>query len=313
MPYMKIFKNVLAFALVGFLLYKVGLADIWQQVSQITVPSIIYLMFISLVLVYISALKWKLFLEVYAEKVSIIKLFSLYLVGYFINLIIPSYVGGDAVRSWHIGKKVGQHQALAATVLERYTGIVAMLSMAFVFMWFIDVTMQIELLIAAMTLGCALASILILSPFFVAILEKLRLPEKIMRHFLRVRDALNLARTNIPLFSKALLLSYLFHTVAVVNVMAAAYAVGWTEVPVLSLFIVLPIILLIGSVPITPSGLGLQEGAYYFFLQSLGATSTEATAVALILRAKSYVLALIGGIIWLFIKKEKNVPPATTV
>ena len=60
----------------------------------------------------------------------VLHLFNLYLVGYFVNLFMPSYLGGDLVRSWYAGKEIGQHEALAATILERYTGFVAMIVLA---------------------------------------------------------------------------------------------------------------------------------------------------------------------------------------
>jgi uncharacterized protein (TIRG00374 family) len=298
-------KTILAAALLAYVIYKAGAADVWGQFAQITVLSIIFLLFISVVLIYISALKWKMFLEVFAEQISLGKLLILYLVGYFINLLLPSYVGGDAVRSWQIGKKVGQHEALAATVLERYTGVFAMLSMAFIFMWFINtVTFEIRLAVFVIMTTLVILTLLLLSPFFVVLLEKFKLPKKIVSHVSKIIDALHLAKSHVPLFAKALLLSYLYHAVAVVNVMAAAYAVGWKDAPFFSMFIILPLILTVGSLPITPSGLGLQEGAYFFFLQSLGATSSEATAVALVMRAKTYILAVFGGIFWYFLRKE---------
>ncbi len=71
-------------------------------------------------------------------------------------------------------------------------------------------------------------------------------------------------------------------------------------------FVVLPIVLLIGAVPITPNGLGLQEGAYFFFLQQLGATPDQAVAISLALRAKAYLLAVIGAGIWFGLKKESH-------
>ena len=299
----KYLKILFACLLIFLLLYQVGVAELINELSKISLAAVLYLVLISVLLIYISALKWKLFLEVFSHTVSVYKLFCLYLVGYFVNLLLPSYIGGDAVRSWQIGKKVGQHQALAATVLERYTGGLAMLSMAFIFMWLVSqITWQIRLAVLLVCLAYFLLSLFVISPYLTGVLKFLRLPENLIKHAVKIRDALNFARGNIRLFLSAMLLSYTFHIFTVVNVMAAAYAIGWYEAPFLDLVVVLPIILLIGSLPLTPSGLGLQEGAFFFFLQGLGATPGEAVAVAVILRAKSYLLALFGGVAWFFVR-----------
>jgi len=106
---------------------------------------------------------------------------------------------------------------------------------------------------------------------------------------------------------EALAVSLLFHSIPVVNTCAAAAAVGWYDVPVRELFVVLPIILLLGSLPITPSGLGIQEGAFVFFLTGLGASPAAALGVGVVLRAKSYLLALIGGAVWLAVRRDSAV------
>jgi uncharacterized membrane protein YbhN (UPF0104 family) len=101
-----------------------------------------------------------------------------------------------------------------------------------------------------------------------------------------------------PLLVRALGLSVVFHLLTVVNTAAVGMAVGWIDIPLEGLLVVVPLILLVGAIPISPQGLGIQEGAFMFFLHSLGATSAQALAIALVLRAKSYVLALLGGLLW---------------
>lgn len=304
----RILKSIIAALIVIFLIYKVGINDLIEQFSKLSLEAIIYLALLSVVLIYISAVKWQLFLKTFGEKISIIKLFCLYLIGYFVNLLLPSYIGGDAVRSWYVGKKVGQHEALAATILERYTGIFAMFTLAVISVWFVSlVTVEIKVTVVCMALGLVFATFLAMSESVYGFIDKFRFARKFTGHLRKVRDALNLARKSKVLVLKALILSFLFHSFTVLNTLAAAYAVGWESPPIIELFAILPIILLIGSLPLTPGGLGLQEGAFVYFLKGVGATSTEALALALILRAKSYVLAVFGGILWF------NMKPAETV
>jgi uncharacterized membrane protein YbhN (UPF0104 family) len=100
-------------------------------------------------------------------------------------------------------------------------------------------------------------------------------------------------------------LSFMFHVMTIVNTVAVARAVGWDGAPWGELFVVVPLILLVGAVPVSPQGLGIQEGAFVFFLQAAGASSAQALAVALVLRAKSYALALVGGVLWLGVRNQE--------
>jgi glycosyltransferase 2 family protein len=297
---------LLSIALLALLVYLTDYREILQALGEMTVGSVLYLMLISVLLIYISALKWQLFLAAFGSFIPALRLFRLYLVGYFVNLILPSFVGGDAVRSWYVGRTSGQHHAFTSTILERYTGFLAMVALAVVFVWFAEqATFEIKVLVLCVALGLAVGTFLALSTKALALFAKLPRTQPIIHHLHKVQAGLQLAARNKPLLVKALLLSVLYHSVTVVNTIAAGYVVGWDNAPVQELFVVLPLILIIGALPITPSGLGIQEGAFLYFLSTLGASPAQALGVALVLRAKSYVLAALGWICWLL---EKNRP-----
>ncbi|MFM1847581.1 MAG: hypothetical protein RL417_1055 [Pseudomonadota bacterium] len=298
-------QRIIAAVLVGALIFSVNIHELLGALSRLTVPLAVYLLYISGVLIYLSALKWKLFLESFGRSVSLVRLNALYYIGYFVNLLLPSHLGGDAVRSWYLGKSIGQHEAFAATILERLLGLVAMLGLGLVSMWFVPAaSWEVRGAIVAMAIGLAVAIGVILSRRCLELAQRLPRMERLVGHLHKVQGVLRAAASNRPVLLKALGLSLVFHSLTVVNTVAAAAAVGWYGVPYGELFVVLPIILLIGSLPITPSGLGLQEGAFLYFLTGLGATPAEALGVGVILRLKSYLLALVGGIVWWRVRRE---------
>jgi len=301
----KLVQNGFAVLLLLGLVYLADLKSLWGALSQLTFLAVFNLAVLAAALIYVSALKWKFFIEAFGRKVSVARLFGLYLVGYFVNLILPSYLGGDVVRSWYIGKDVGQHEALSATILERYTGLVGMVLLALAFMWFAgSVTWEIRLTVIGVACGLALATVLALSRRLLEKMERFAFLRGPLKHLSRIQDGLHLARENHSLLLKALALSLVYHTLTVFNTIAAGYAVGWLNPPFWELFVVLPLILLVGALPITPQGLGIQEGAFFFFLSSVGASPAQALGLALILRAKSYILALLGGLVWLKIRRD---------
>jgi glycosyltransferase 2 family protein len=303
----RLIKNCFAILLIVVLIYIVDVKQLWAALSELTVEILIYLGLLSILLVYISAMKWQYFLEALGSRVPVLHLFNLYILGYFVNLLLPSYVGGDVVRSWYAGKRVGQHEAFTATILERYTGFVAMLTMAVLFVWFVEqVTWQIKIAVLAVAAGLIFITFLALAPKTLECLDQYKKLGTVLEHLKKIQAGFRFAKEDHALLIKTLLLSFLFHIFTVVNAAAAAYAVGWCDPPIKDLFVVLPLIMLIGAIPVAPSGLGIQEGAFFFFLSSIGATPAQALGVGIILRAKSYILALVGGLIWLRIKNKPD-------
>lgn len=292
--------------LLAALLSFTGVRDLAEALSRLGFAAIAWLLFLSAVLIYVSALKWRIFIRALAGRahrapadVGIWRLFRLYLVGYFVNLLLPSYVGGDAVRSFYVGKSIGQHEAAAATVLERYTGLVAMVTLGCLSLVF---SPAVTFPIAAAVLGVGVCLIVItviaVSPHMLHMLSRATFLARTVPHLAKVQASLNAVRGNYRVLLVTFGLSFVYHLVTVVNTAVAGAAVGWTSPPFVELLVVLPLILLIGAIPISPSGLGIQEGAFVFFLVGLGASSAEALALGLVLRAKSYVLALLGWLCW---------------
>lgn len=284
--------------------YFADVGSLYRALTHLTLQWIVVLALLAVILVLVSAIKWRLFLHELApaEAVppSLATLFGLYLVGYFVNLVLPSYLGGDAVRSYYVGRTVGQHEAAAATILERYTGLVAMLGLALGVMWLSELaTPGVRITVILLSVAVVLGTVAALSSRLLIFLEQMPVVGRTVSHLRKVQTGLLFARGRPRLLIATALLSVVYHSCTVLNTLAAAYAVGWTEAPIAELFVVLPLILLIGAIPISPQGLGLQEGAFLYFLSGIGAMPAQALALGLVLRAKSYVLALIGGIFWM--------------
>ena len=138
-----------------------------------------------------------------------------------------------------------------------------------------------------------------LSPYSLHILGKIPVVgPKVYSHGKLLHESLLCIWSQKGVIGEALLLSMVFHTITVVNVLASGWAVGWIDAPIFELFVVLPVILIVSAVPVTPQAIGFQEGVFVFYLTQLGATLEQALGVALIVRAKSYILAGLGSIIW---------------
>lgn len=299
-------KLLVAVIAVVVVIVDVDVRLVFDAIIQVSLGDILVLAALSFLLIGASVWKWGCFLEYLGISAGFWRLFRLYLVGYFVNVFTPSFVGGDVVRSLYVGPSVDKAHAVSATFLERYTGVVAMLAMALCAVFISKaVTFEIQLLVVFLSIGCGLATWFVFAGTIGKLARRLHAPEKIIRMVDRVHEGLVWGVEDFTLVAKTLAISLLFHLLTVVNTAAVANAIGWSAVPWTGLLIVVPLILIVGAVPISPQGLGIQEGAFVFFLTSVGATPDQALAIALLLRVKSYVLAIFGGILWLGIRSPR--------
>ncbi len=290
------------------MIMRVKVSEILEALHALSWGTFSLLMLISVLLVYLSSLKWSYFLSSYGVRASVVSLFNVYLVGYFVNLVFPSTLGGDALRSWYVGKKSNQHNAFASTLLERYTGFTAMVAMGVVGAWITTlVSDMVRYAVVLLALAVVGATVLSLYQGTSRILRKIPVVRNVASHFEKLQQALVLASKQPSLLCKGYLVSFFYHTCTIANTVAAAWAVGWWDPPVAELFIVVPLALIVGALPITPSGLGVQEGAFYLLLTQVGATPAQALGVALVLRLKTYLLAIVGGGCWIILRLDGGV------
>jgi uncharacterized protein (TIRG00374 family) len=285
----------------------VDVGSVISSLSQITAQDLVFILLISMLLIWVSVLKWQLFLAELEIEASCWRLARLYLLGYFVNLLMPSYIGGDLARSVSVGKGGDQANAFSATFLERYTGLVAMVLMALVGVCFTSaVTPQIRAVTLWVGLALCGGSIAAFLGYGSTIAARLNCPQKALAFLVKIEAGLRRGVASKRIVLRAAGLSLLFHLLTVVNTAAVGFAVGWTEIPWLELTVVVPLILLVGAIPIAPQGLGIQEGAFLYFLCAVGATEPQALAIGIVLRAKSYLLASVGGVVW-FCMRDKDV------
>ena len=291
--------------------YFVDLSSLVSALSEISLRDLFVLLAIAAVLILISVIKWRAFLSRLRIQATVWHLYRLYLVGYFVNLVMPSYVGGDVVRSLYVGERADRAHAVSATLLERYTGFMAMVLMSLVALPFSSaVTWQVAALVLVVAAGAIAGSVAMFTRRVSITLKRLGLPERLIAKVEKVEEGLIWGGSDVRLMCQAAALSAAFHVMTIVNTVAVSHAIGWSAAPWGELFVVVPLILLVGAIPVSPQGLGIQEGAFLFFLQSAGATPAQALAVALVLRAKSYVLAFLGGLLWLGVRAPKTLSSA---
>lgn len=78
------------------------------------------------------------------------------------------------------------------------------------------------------------------------------------------------------------------------------------SIDILYLLAIVPVVLLAAFVPISLNGLGITEAGYVIFFQLIGIPLEDALGIALLLRIRLVITALLGGLIFLWYRSRPN-------
>lgn len=273
------------------------LALVFQRVQ---VVYILPFLLISYPLIWVSAKKWSLFLPDTANKPTILTLMKMYTISYFANLFLPSSIGGDAVRSLQLGRYLSDTaSALVATFYEKYSGLMTLVGISFLGS-LLGKHANNDFVIVHLLVLIVVSSIFFVlvkgigRPYIVRIVSLFPLPDKV--HV--VLDSIFKKRTDhfseFAFLSRVFAFSVLFYFLTIVNTYIGLLLIGSTQFSFFDLMCVVPVVLFISMLPLTPGAIGVQEGAFMYFLARIGVPTEDGLALAVILRIKTFLLAGVG-------------------
>lgn len=303
-------KFVIGIALIAALL-------LWQDNGQkllgilagFQAEYLVALLLLQVLLNGISSVKWRLFLQDRGVDASLGLLFRLYLIGRFFNNFLPSMMGGDVTRSYLLGRRIGSQAASAASVtLERATGLIALTVLAVIFAALNPQALRnpiVIVTIAGAVLVCGGAALLFASARAGAWMERTlaRRRGKLSAKVLRLVQEIGMYRGRRRVLWWAFGYSCLFQFLAGMNVYFGSLSIGFHP-QLLDVLVVTPAILILAMIPVSPNNVGWWEWCFSVLLIDAGATAAQGLAVALTLRAASWITALVGGVLFLLQRSE---------
>ncbi len=296
------FRVLVSAALLAFVLYRAGLTDLWQAIRQTDYFFLIISIILTPLLILVSAWKWQVILQAFNIHVPLTRCFWLYMVGYFFNTVLPTNVGGDVVRAYSLGQSTSQRARVFSSVfVERFTGLTALLFMALVAffvalrsLW--DVWLSIAL--GFCVFGYVALLIVILDRrIFQSIHKKVNIAilRSVLQKLQNFQSATLSLRKQVSTLLFAMLTSFLFYFVAVLNVYFSAMAFH-AEIILADALIITPIVMVITMIPVSIGGIGLAESAYFFTFERMALGGAFGLSAALLMRAKALLAGIIGGI-----------------
>jgi uncharacterized protein (TIRG00374 family) len=252
----------------------------------------------------VSALRWQWLARPLGFDGPLPRYVGIYFIGMFFNLVLPTSVGGDAVRAVYLnggsGRKV---PAVLSVLLDRLSGLLLLLVVACVAAVICPVALPpwVKLSVA----GSAAAAVvgLTLAPWIASkAASGLAINGGKLARFGRLAASINAAtsvyRREPQLIVSSTVLSAIVQASSVLQVALLGAAVG-LDLPWSVYGVAAPMVALLTLLPVSLNGMGVREAGMVLFLAPAGVPAGSAMAVAFLWFLAQTAAGLIGGAVYL--------------
>ena len=261
-------------------------------------------------------LRWKALLDAQGMMLPFWRVFVLYFIGHFFNVLMPGAVGGDLVKAYYVAKEAHHKrtEAVSTVLIDRVIGLLALIGLCAVIMvirlpFFLKYPeTKAALVFNAALLGGAVAGLCVV--FRRNVFEQWKLFRRLEERtalggiISRVYGAFHLCMNRPSVLFKTLVYSIVNHVTLIVS----AFFIGQSlevAIPFSDYVTVFPIVNAVGAIPITPGGLGTREVAAKFLLGTVGVPAVTAVPLSLLQYAALMSWSLVGGVIY-FVYSQKR-------
>jgi uncharacterized protein (TIRG00374 family) len=302
--------TIIACALIAKKLDFTKLWGVFSAVSPLTLVSVILIFILSQI---ILSFRWWIFMRAWEIHIRFWMAVKLTFLGLYFSNFMPSSIGGDLVRAWYVAKHTHKRMASVISVaVDRILALFSTLVLASLAFWlagnkemfrkqdasgFFDNISRLKMPI--IIVGIVVAAIglaILLSP--IGRKKSKSIYNKILRHsrqaFQQTIEAALVFLKKPLLAPTAMILTFILQAMVIFSLWLLGREMG---IPAnLEIYLViLPVIWVAGSIPISIAGVGVVEGGLiYLFMQFGGASYDAAAALALSQRAVWIIASLPG-------------------
>jgi uncharacterized protein (TIRG00374 family) len=260
----------------------------------------VIMMFIGVVM---RAIRWQILLEAIGVSVPVGELTAIYLIGFLFNNLLPSGLGGDAMRMIELNRHSARgSDTVTSVVVDRFLGLSALQAIALVALladWG-AVPMAVAYFTVAIFLGGLVIGFLLINRSLYA---NLRQRLKLFKRLTDISFVGNLFESfqRYPLWAlgRSYLVAFLFN---IVHITMYSF-IGWSlraPVSLAQFAVIVPITSLLLIIPISFAGLGVREEAFRQLYGQIGVLPEVAVAMSLLVHIIGNICTgLVGGVIYL--------------
>jgi uncharacterized protein (TIRG00374 family) len=267
-------------------------ADWWYLAAAILVVPLSYLM---------TSYRWHVLLEAQEIHIGMARTFVMNMVGAFYNSFMPGSTGGDVAKAYYASKHTPHRtRAVLTVIVDRVIGLLALLILGGVmaaFQFDIPECRKVALGAAFVLSGTLFGMVVFYNPILRRItglnwiLKKLPMQGQVA-HIVHAMEVYG-RRPGAMLW--ALLCSFPVHLTTIFSATLAGQAFH-LKLDLLYYWVIIPVIALVGAIPISPQGAGVME----FFAVQLtihrGVTVAQAVALVMSIRLTAIFWNLLAGL-----------------
>jgi uncharacterized protein (TIRG00374 family) len=279
-----------------------SLTSVWDRVSVGWFAAALALQFLAYA---IGVLRWWLLLRRANVRVPYLSVKPAYYLGLFFNQLLPTGVGGDAVRTYRLYKRgLGARPLVGSALMDRLIGTFSLIVLAVAALFLTDAFALSRRDLGLLTGIAVLLGVLFVLLFSPRVHDWLQRPLGRHRHTPWVKaisDIIELCHSygKAPgLLMIALVLSIVMQSIEVFIYMSLGHDLG-LGLPMGSYFAVVPLALMAAGLPISLGGLGVREGVLVGLLVFMGADRQTALAVAVLFLMVVWTSVLPGLLLFL--------------
>ncbi|MGQ0551947.1 MAG: lysylphosphatidylglycerol synthase transmembrane domain-containing protein [Planctomycetota bacterium] len=280
----------------------------------------------------ISILRWYLLMRSVGLDTTPWAVFRLGWIGVFMSNVVPGLTGGDLVKAYYVTRDhpTQRADAVISVIVDRVIGIVALALIAAVIIPFdLQRYGEAALGIYGFLAAAALGFVVVFSRRIKAKLRELAariFPQRVSDGtslLARIDRAVSIYRQRLGIMAVALGMSLAVHLLLIVAMACfgdglAAGADPQAHADLLQLghlnlsvyCSVIPIIMIISSLPLAPAGWGVGEVVFVHFFATAGVSGFAATSLSLTYRLSNTLLSLLGGLFLALDRKKMGVAKA---
>jgi len=303
-------KLIVSAVLIGFVLSRLSIVEIRDAMNQPRWHWLGAALAVYAVSAVGGALQWSWILRTAGIAAPAREIRRLYFIGLFFNNFLPANIGGDAYKIIDLGRQYQRPLGVfCATLLDRLIGLSALTALAAVIMVIAALAAiplpETALLLLPVLALLALVLVLLLSRRIGRLLpglaRRLGWPG-LARRLEDITGEFALYRQRVGWLNGIFLFSVAVQTLRMITHLLVAlglgYGLGWTQM--LQLLVLVPMLAVSLTLPVTINGIGLRESVSAQLLTWAGLAAPQAVAMEVAAYLVQVLFSLQGGVLlWL--------------
>lgn len=298
-------------ALLYWLLANLDLPAFVQTLKQANWQLVALALALHLLAVSLGGVRWWLLLQHTVSRSPLRVVFVGYYIGILFNNLLPSGMGGDAVRVLYLSRRgLSARALLGSTIMDRGIGLFTVILMGLGGMLLsTHIPLQaVDKFMLWGLLGVVILGVLLLfSDWLNNTLKHLRRYWPHSRLYNAMLDVVGLCHSyqhSVGLLIAALGLTILMQGLVILVYYYLGHSIGLV-LPLLGYVVIIPIVFLSLSLPISVGGLGVREGVLTGLLMSFQVAQQPAISLSLLFLFILWISSLPGLILFFIAKAHK--------